>query len=57
MRAGVLALALLVAPTTHAKGRGGGGRASYGGRVARRARFRVSRRRCRQWFAHAGYKV
>jgi transposase len=26
-------------------------------RVARRARFRVSRRHCRQWFAHAGYKV
>lgn len=26
-------------------------------RVARRARFRVTRRHCRQWFAHAGYKV
>lgn len=26
-------------------------------RVARRARFRVSPRHCRQWFAHAGYKV
>lgn len=26
-------------------------------RIARRARFRVTRRHCRQWFAHAGYKV
>lgn len=26
-------------------------------RVARRARFRISRRHCRQWFAHSGYKV
>ena len=26
-------------------------------RVARRARFRVTARHCRQWFAHAGYAV
>jgi transposase len=26
-------------------------------RVARRARFRVTPRHCRQWFAHAGYAV
>ncbi len=26
-------------------------------RVARRARFRITRRHCRQWFAHAGYNV
>jgi transposase len=26
-------------------------------RVARRARFRVTLRHCRQWFAHAGYAV
>ena len=26
-------------------------------RVARRARFRVTERHCRNWFAHAGYRV
>ena len=26
-------------------------------RVARRARFRITPRHCRQWFAHAGYDV
>lgn len=26
-------------------------------RIARRARFRVTPRHCRQWFAHAGYPV
>jgi transposase len=26
-------------------------------RVARRARYRVTPRHCRQWFAHAGYQV
>ena len=26
-------------------------------RVARRARYRVTPRHCRQWFAHAGYRV
>lgn len=26
-------------------------------RIARRARFRVTPRHCRQWFAHAGYQV
>lgn len=26
-------------------------------RIARRARFRVTRRHCRQWFAHCGYEV
>ena len=26
-------------------------------RVARRARFRITPRHCRQWFAHAGYAV
>lgn len=26
-------------------------------RIARRARYRVTRRHCRGWFAHAGYRV
>lgn len=26
-------------------------------RIARRARHRVTPRHCRQWFAHAGYRV
>jgi transposase len=26
-------------------------------RIARRARFRITPRHCRQWFAHAGYNV